>query len=882
VKYTQESKEAKTIVLPSGIFVTVFPPPPKGFDPLLVDEPTRLGFGLPSRPSDRSLVSIWERLMAPPFRLIEPIFKRMENIPPRTISKNPADVSSDNWSGGLIPAPSGSTFQSAFGTWTIPATISSRPAGESHASLWVGIDGQPGEDLFQAGVECVAVAGEPSSYYAWWEWVPDDQVQIPNLPVSAGQIVSCLLTVISNKSGAVFLKNMTTGDAVAFQVTAPAGALRAHIAEWIAERTKVNGALSTLADYGRVTFTIAASTHVGLTGMGTPAILGETSPTSPTLTSLNGRLYLSWRGLGNDLLSVACSTDNGRTFPHKFVSSEKTSDAPILCAHNGNLFIAWKGVDNPSLSVATVTLSGDTIVGLANKVILQETSPVAPTLASLNGRLYLSWRGVDNNQISIACSTNNGRTFEHKFISGERTSDTPVLCAHNGNLFVAWKGVDNPALSVATVVLSGDAITGLAGKVILQEISPNGPAMASAGGRLYLCWRGVDNDLLSVSYSLDMGRTFGHKFVALERSSDSPALGVLNGQLFAAWKGVDNTLLSVATVSTAEEATQAIDFTSTGSYTNEMTQGGAVVSVAAIESATTVECRYTGPTLPAIINPVILPDTSPASPTLASLDARLYMSWQGVGNNQLSVAASADDGKSFGHKFISGEKSSDAPVLCAHDGKLIIAWKGVDNPSLSVATVGRSGDNITGFATKVILRETSPTSPTMASLDGRLYMSWRGVDNNQLSVACSTDDGQTFINKLISGEKTSDAPVLCAHNGNLFIAWKGVDNPLLSVAVVTLAGDTITGIVNKVILRETTPTSPTLASINGRLYLSWRETSNKLSVAFSDDDGRTFGAKFVSTETSSDAPVLCSHDSKLFVGWKGVDNTSLTVAGVRL
>jgi hypothetical protein len=106
-----------------------------------------------------------------------------------------------------------------------------------------------------------------------------------------------------------------------------------------------------------------------------------------------------------------------------------------------------------------------------------------------------------------------------------------------------------------------------------------------------------------------------------------------------------------------------------------------------------------------------------------------------------------------------------------------------------------------------------------------------------------------------------------------------VDNPQLSVARVTLSGDSITGLSGKVILTETSVLGPAMASLNGRLFLSWHGfDNNQLSVAYSLNDGRSFGDKFMSTETSTDSPALCSHGNSLFASWKGVDNTKLSVA----
>jgi hypothetical protein len=276
--------------------------------------------------------------------------------------------------------------------------------------------------------------------------------------------------------------------------------------------------------------------------------LGDTSPLSPMLASLNGRLYLTWRGDGNDNLNVMVSTDNGRTFGNKFVSGETSQQAPTLCAHNGNLYIAWKGDGNDNLNVAIVDISGNQITGFSNKVTLGDTSPLSPMLASLNGRLYLTWRGDGNDNLNVMVSTDNGRTFGNKFVSGETSTQAPTLCAHNGNLYIAWKGDGNDNLNVAIVDISGNQITGFSNKVTLGDTSPLSPMLASLNGRLYLTWRGDGNDNLNVMFSTDNGRTFGNKSTSPETSQQAPTLCAHNGGLYIAWKGDGNDNLNVASV----------------------------------------------------------------------------------------------------------------------------------------------------------------------------------------------------------------------------------------------------------------------------------------------------------------------------------------------
>jgi hypothetical protein len=276
--------------------------------------------------------------------------------------------------------------------------------------------------------------------------------------------------------------------------------------------------------------------------------LADTSPLSPSLASLNGRLYLSWKGDGNDNLNVMVSVDNGQTFFNKFISGETSPKAPCICAHNGNLFIAWKGDGNDNLNVAMVDLQGNSITGFSNKVTLGDTSPQSPTLASSNGLLYLGWKGDGNDNLNVLVSADNGRTFGNKFTSPETSPQAPGLAAHNGNLYITWKGDGNDNLNVAVVNTSGTAITGFSNKVILGDTSPVSPTLASFNGRLYLGWKGDGNDNLNVMYSSDNGRTFGNKYISGETSPQAPVLTAHNGNLFIGWKGDGNDNLNVSVV----------------------------------------------------------------------------------------------------------------------------------------------------------------------------------------------------------------------------------------------------------------------------------------------------------------------------------------------
>jgi len=275
--------------------------------------------------------------------------------------------------------------------------------------------------------------------------------------------------------------------------------------------------------------------------------LGDTSPLTPALASLNGKMYIAWKGDGNDNLNVMVSTDNGNSFHSKFTSGETSPQAPALCAHNGALFISWKGDGNDNLNVARVNLDGNGApTGFSQKVTLGDTSPLCPSLASIGGHLYLAWRGDGNDQLNIMVSLDNGAHFGNKFVSGETSTQAPVLGTFNGNLMIAWKGDGNDNLNVA-LVNTNPSPTSFSNKVTLGDTSPKSPALGELNGRLFLAWKGDGNDNLNLMSSTD-GVNFGNKSTGFETSPQAPSLVNHNADLYIGWKGDGNDNLNVATV----------------------------------------------------------------------------------------------------------------------------------------------------------------------------------------------------------------------------------------------------------------------------------------------------------------------------------------------
>jgi hypothetical protein len=251
--------------------------------------------------------------------------------------------------------------------------------------------------------------------------------------------------------------------------------------------------------------------------------LGETSSHAPALTSHNGRLFLAWKGSGNDKLNVAqvilfASTAGAfgiEGLKAKVTLGEMSKAGPALISHSGRLFLAWKGSGNDKLNVAKVILFASTagtfgIEGLEAKVTLGEMSQAGPALASHDGRLFLAWKGIDD-KINLMFSDDAGATFRSKKTLGETSSHAPALTSQNGRLFLTWKGLGNTDLNL---LVSDDNAATFHGKPRVSAV-PKAPshgggyrateassaalALASNGEALIWAWKGSSNDNLNVA-----------------------------------------------------------------------------------------------------------------------------------------------------------------------------------------------------------------------------------------------------------------------------------------------------------------------------------------------------------------------------------------------
>jgi uncharacterized repeat protein (TIGR03803 family) len=190
---------------------------------------------------------------------------------------------SSNWSGYVV---SGSSITNATGAWTVPAVDCTKTLS-SYASFWVGIDGWDGvQDLEQTGTTSYC-NGSTAAYYAWYEFLPDQQTNVPisSITVNPGDQVSAVVTYDGEMQGLwQFTITITDGAqsySTSYQTANGPPALAT--ADWIAEAPSISGVVQPLADFGRAYFAANGNSANG-------ASIGDfgSSATSVTFASGDG------------------------------------------------------------------------------------------------------------------------------------------------------------------------------------------------------------------------------------------------------------------------------------------------------------------------------------------------------------------------------------------------------------------------------------------------------------------------------------------------------------------------------------------------------------------------------------------------------------------
>jgi hypothetical protein len=178
---------------------------------------------------------------------------------------NPPSFKISHWSGYIVASDiqnRSPVVSSVSASWTMPEIKPSE--NNTFSGVWVGIGGYGEDTLIQTGTEQEYVNGQVA-YYAWYELLPDHLVHIPNIHVQAGDAVTASISLINENTNTWLIEIADITRNQRFRKTFVYNSSRLS-AEWIVERPKVNGTISTLADFGNVTFTECKAVMDGVAG----------------------------------------------------------------------------------------------------------------------------------------------------------------------------------------------------------------------------------------------------------------------------------------------------------------------------------------------------------------------------------------------------------------------------------------------------------------------------------------------------------------------------------------------------------------------------------------------------------------------------------------
>lgn len=239
--------------------VTTYNSIPDGFDPKAATDSELQEFGFPRRPdpSDAKAYARWLQAVS-----VERITPQLVNsgryhlpnqrVGTSSVVDNTTHSTSGNWSGWSLIGGS-PVFDEVVGIWVVPNVGNTASSENGYMSEWVGIDGNcKCNDLIQDGTEQQFTGGK-ATYYAWIEFIPEAELIINNFPVAPGDVIYAY-SAVAVKSGKIegvyYLANYNTRKAVSATITIPPKTSFSGLsAEWIVERTEVNGSFTNPLPY---------------------------------------------------------------------------------------------------------------------------------------------------------------------------------------------------------------------------------------------------------------------------------------------------------------------------------------------------------------------------------------------------------------------------------------------------------------------------------------------------------------------------------------------------------------------------------------------------------------------------------------------------------
>jgi hypothetical protein len=196
------------------------------------------------------LIGIWIVLLIASVTILEsavvPFLRNLQTQNLISLDWSGYSVASDN----LFPQP---VIVGVNASWTLPTVIVT--AETAYSAAWIGIGGQSDQTLIQCGSEHDSRNGQ-AYYTLWYELIPDYAIPIPEITVNPGDKITAAISLIDSETNNWLIEISDVTVQQSFSLLVEYNSSR-RTAEWIIERPTVNNQISTLANFGSVTFTDA-------------------------------------------------------------------------------------------------------------------------------------------------------------------------------------------------------------------------------------------------------------------------------------------------------------------------------------------------------------------------------------------------------------------------------------------------------------------------------------------------------------------------------------------------------------------------------------------------------------------------------------------------
>jgi hypothetical protein len=255
---------------------------------------------------------------------------------------------------------------------------------------------------------------------------------------------------------------------------------------------------------------------------------------------------MAWKGVGTDsrlfLSTTGIGAGGGQQWSDPSVIPNVGSIVePALVGFQGKLYMAWRGIgDDQALYYSSSSDGGSS--WQPQLTLPNQGSFFSPSIALFQNRLYTAWRGIESDHgLYIASYDGNTWSFLGK-VPDVGSWDTPALANYQNQLYMAWRGVPGD-FNIYYSAFDGRDWSPRPQRLIPERGSALGPSLTAVGRRLYMAWRGIDNvdgNDFHLYYSSFDGSAWSPQAVTPGFVSyQKPSISYTIGDGFAmAWRGL--------------------------------------------------------------------------------------------------------------------------------------------------------------------------------------------------------------------------------------------------------------------------------------------------------------------------------------------------------